>query len=76
MGPKTSTVSLKIQKTFEIVEKIRLQLEGSAANLTNTPNFAAPALNINAANFGRITSTQGIENAGARNLQVGLRLLF
>jgi hypothetical protein len=76
VGPKTSTVSLKIQKTFEIVEKIRLQLEGSAANLTNTPNFAAPALNINAANFGRITSTQGIENAGARNLQVGLRLLF
>lgn len=76
VGPKTSTFSLKIQKSISIVERLKIQLEGSAANLTNTPNFAEPALNISATNFGRITSTQGQENGGSRNLQVGMRVIF
>jgi hypothetical protein len=76
VGPRTSTFSLKMQKSIQIVERLRLQLEGSAANLTNTPNFAAPALNISATNFGRITATQGVENGGSRNLQVGMRIVF
>ena len=49
---------------------------GSAANLTNTPNFGNPNGNASVTAFGRITSTQGGENAGSRNLQVGLRLSF
>jgi hypothetical protein len=76
VGPSTRTMSLKIQKRVAITERIYLQLEGSATNLTNTPNFGNPGLNVSAPSFGRITSTQGVENAGARNLQVGLRLGF
>jgi hypothetical protein len=76
IGPGTATFSLKMQKRFNITEKLFLQLEGSAANLTNTPNFDIPALNVSAANFGRITATQGQENGGSRNLQVGMRIGF
>ncbi len=76
IGPGTRTLSLKIQKSFAIVERVSMQLEGSASNLTNTPNFGNPNGNASVPAFGRITSTQGLENAGSRNLQVGLRLSF
>ncbi|MDX2179980.1 MAG: TonB-dependent receptor [Bryobacteraceae bacterium] len=76
IGPPTRTFSAKLQKRFSFTERIYAQLEGSAANLTNTANFDIPALNVNAADFGRITSTLGVENAGSRNLQVGLRIGF
>ena len=76
IGPMTRTLSMKIQKTFSVTERVGVQLEGSAANLTNTPNFGNPNGNASVPQFGRITSTQGVENAGARNLQVGLRIIF
>ncbi|MFN7919723.1 MAG: TonB-dependent receptor [Bryobacteraceae bacterium] len=76
VGPGTATMSLKIQKRFPITERVFAQLEGSAANLTNTPNFGFPNRNVSVAQFGRITSTQGVENAGSRNLQIGLRVGF
>ncbi len=67
---------MKIQKTFSVTERVGVQLEGSAANLTNTPNFGNPNGNASVPQFGRITSAQGVENAGSRNLQVGLRVIF
>jgi hypothetical protein len=76
IGPGTKTLSLKMQKRFNITERIFFQLEGSAANLTNTPNFGNPSTNTSVPQFGRITSTQGVENAGSRNLQVGLKVGF
>ena len=76
VGPSTQTFSLKMQKRFAVTERVFVQLEGSAANLTNTPNFGTPNRNVSQPQFGRITSTQGVENAGARNLQVGLRVGF
>jgi hypothetical protein len=76
VGPRTTVLSMKILKKFSITERVFATLEGSAANLGNTPNFGNPQLNITNAQFGRITSTQGIENAGARSLQVGLRIGF
>jgi len=51
-------------------------LEGSFSNLTNTPNFAIPARNIEAANFGRVTATQGAEQGGSRTIQVSARYSF
>lgn len=64
IGPMTRTLSMKIQKTFSIAERLRLQLEGSAANLTNWPNFGNPNGNASVPQFGRMTSTQGVEKAG------------
>ncbi|MCA2966202.1 MAG: TonB-dependent receptor [Acidobacteriaceae bacterium] len=76
VGPRTAVLSAKIQKQIAITERVFIQLEGAASNLGNTPNFGNPQLNITNAQFGRITATQGQENAGARSLQVGLRLGF
>lgn len=76
LGPNTTVLSMKMQKRFNFTERIYATLEGSAANLGNTPNFGNPQLNITNAQFGRITATQGQENAGSRSLQVGIRLGF
>jgi len=76
VGPGTAVVSAKVAKRFYARERIYLQLEGSATNLLNHANFGAPGLNINAASFGVITSTQGQEGSGSRQLQVGLRFAF
>jgi hypothetical protein len=76
VGPNTTVLSTKIQKKFAITERISALLEGSASNLGNTPNFGTPQLNITNSAFGRITSTQGVENAGSRSLQVGTRISF
>ncbi len=76
VGPGTAVLSAKIQKKFSLTERVYALLEGSASNLGNTPNFGNPQLNITNAQFGRITSTQGVENAGSRSLQVGVRLGF
>ena len=59
-----------------IRERAYLQLEGAAMNLFNHTNFGLPARNLSASTFGRITNTQSAEGAGARNLQVGVRVSF
>lgn len=76
IGPGTVALSMKIQKRIAITDRVFAQLEGSAANLTNTPNFGLPNRNVSVPQFGRVTSTQGVENAGSRNLQIGLRVGF
>ena len=76
VGPGTAVVSAKLQKRFYYKERAYLQLEGAATNLMNHPNLGVPGLNINASSFGVITSTQGQEGSGSRQLQVGLRIAF
>ncbi len=76
VGPGTVNVSSKVQKRFFVTENAYFQLEGSAVNLMNHANFAAPGLNISASSFGVISSTQGQEGSGARQLQVSLRFTF
>ncbi len=76
VGPGTSNLSANLRKQFRIREQWRLQADGAFSNLFNHPNYGIPALNISAANFGRITSTQGAEQGGSRSIQVGLRLIF
>jgi hypothetical protein len=76
VGPGTKVFSAKLQKRFHFWESRYLQVEGSATNLFNHPNFGNPALNISASSFGVITSTQSAEGSGARQLQVGVRIVF
>jgi len=77
IGPGTQLVSAKLMKRFYLTEKMFFQMEGSAQNLMNHANFALPASNMNSpANFGRITSTQGAEGSGSRQLQIGMRFSF
>jgi hypothetical protein len=76
IGPGTVVTSAKLQKKFYFAEKSYFQLEGSATNLMNHANFANPAASVGAVSFGRISATQTAEGAGARTLQVGLRIAF
>jgi hypothetical protein len=54
-----------------------LRYEATFSNLFNHTNLDVPAtLNISSPNFGRITRTQPVDNAGPRTIQMSLRLSF
>jgi hypothetical protein len=76
IGPGTPALSMKLQKRLAITERFFAQLEGSAANLTNAPNFGFPNRNVSVQQFGRVTSTQGEERARSGSLQIGSRIGF
>ena len=76
VGPGTANFSAKVLKRIAIREQASFEMEGSFSNLFNHANFGNPSLVVSNANFGRITSTQGAEGGGSRNIQVGLRLRF
>jgi hypothetical protein len=54
-----------------INEGARLQFRGEFYNFFNRTNFQSPAVNIAAANFGRVTSTED-----PRSIQLALKLIF
>jgi hypothetical protein len=58
-------------KTFQIVERVRLQFRFEAFNFTNTPRFFQPGNVLGAANFGVITGADT-----PRNLQFALKLIW
>jgi hypothetical protein len=78
-GPHFANFDLALAKTFPIWgEKYHLQFRAEAYNAFNHPNFALPAnININAPNFGLITSTSSISgDQAARVMQFALRFDF
>jgi hypothetical protein len=73
-GPSHGNFDLAVDKQFalRIHESLRLSLRAEAFNLLNNPNFANPASNLDAPNFGVISST--VNNA--RIVQFALKLTF
>ena len=72
VGPAFWQVDLAISKLVSIVGMQRLELRVEAFNLFNTFNWGDPAINLNAANFGRITTQAG----APRILQFGVKYDF
>ncbi len=70
-GPGQVRVDFSMSKSFDFREKAKLQLRFDSFNLANHTNFSGIATNINAANFGRFTSSRG-----ARIIQLNARLTF
>jgi len=58
-GPGAKQVNVNLIKRIRINERFNLQIGATAENITNTPIFANPNMNINSTAFGRITSTAG-----------------
>jgi hypothetical protein len=66
------SLDLSLFKQFQINERARLQFRAEAFNLTNTPSFAAPGTNVDAASGGIVTSTL----SAPRQIQFALKLNF
>jgi hypothetical protein len=71
-GPSIFSMDAALSKTTKFTERIRAELRMEALNVFNHPTFAIFAQNINSTQFGKITGTA----TGARQLQLGLRLMF
>ena len=70
-SPGASTINLAVMKSFQPLERMRVQLRGEFFNAFNHANFGNPATTFGAAGFGAITTA-----ADARVLQVGLKIYF
>jgi hypothetical protein len=73
-GPSFFNVDLSVFRTFNVAERVNMQIRFEALNALNHANFANPGNDIsNAGAFGYVTSTTGV---GERNLRFGVRLFF
>lgn len=70
-GPGLVNFDISLGKNFAITERYRLQVRADAFNAFNHTNFSNPGTNIQAATFGRFTSTRG-----AREIQLNARFSF
>jgi len=70
-GPGVRGADVSLQKTIPVTETKRFEFRVEIFNLTNTPNFNAPVVNVNAVNFGEITSAQK-----ERNIQLALKFYY
>ena len=57
-------------KIFPITESVHLRFESTFTNVLNHTNFAPPVTQIDAANFGQLTTATTAENAGNRTGQL------
>lgn len=71
IGPGVKTLDFSLMKTFRIREANSLQFRAEMFNLSNTPNFNNPSVDITSVRFGQITSAKT-----ARQIQFGLRYAF
>jgi hypothetical protein len=72
VGPGFWQIDLAISKLISVAGMQRLELRLESFNLLNTFNWGNPAINLNAATFGRITTQAG----DPRILQFGVKYDF
>lgn len=70
-GPGFMRLDLNLIKRMQLAERRQIEFRADAINLTNTPQFGSPNVDINSLSFGRITSSEG-----ERIVVVGLRFNF
>jgi hypothetical protein len=68
----TTNVDLSISRSWNIVERLRLQVRAEAFNVNNTPQYGRANTTLGSAGYGTVTDTIG----NPRNLQLGMRLDF
>jgi hypothetical protein len=73
-GPGYFNYDFSVFKGFRIREGMRVEFRTEFYNLTNTPKFGQPNGNFSQASFGVVNTTYN--NAGEREVQFALRLLF
>src|SRR5581483_11564896 len=58
-GPRLFSIDFSVVRRFRIKEGTNLEFNASAFNLTNTPWFDRPNVNLQDAAFGQVTTAQG-----------------
>ena len=71
-GPNSWNIDFSLKRSMQLPRNIKLELDASAYNLTNTVIFSVGSLNASSSSFGRIT---GQANA-PRDIQLAARLSF
>jgi len=76
-GPGLRRLDAALRRSFQITEKVRVDIRAEVYNVMNHPYFAQPSnLNfLNTTNFGQISSTRDNPN-DARAIQFGIRFNF
>ena len=70
-GPGQWRIDFSLGKNFAVTERTQFQIRFDSFNVTNHTNYVGLSSNINAANFGRLTSSRG-----ARVIQLNAHLRF
>lgn len=73
-GPSMTNYDVSLFRSFPIRDRYKLELRGTAFNVTNTPSFFNPVVNMNSTAFGQVT--QNYYQGFGREFQVGARILF
>jgi hypothetical protein len=71
-GPVRYNLDMNIIKRTPINERVNTELRFEFFNTFNSPIFNITDQNVNATNFGRVTSTFN----GPRNIQVAFKIIF
>jgi hypothetical protein len=82
-GPGYSNVDMSLAKTFEITERLSLQLRGEFFNIFNHPNFAGISANLESRAVGIPAYTPDVAasnpvvgSGGSRHIQLGVKIVF
>jgi len=78
-GPHLFNIDFSLVRKFRITERVNLEFDASAFNLSNTPWFDRPDVNMQDAAFGQVTTAQGNQSVKVnmnRSLQLSVRLAF
>jgi hypothetical protein len=76
IGPDTKVFSMTVGKSFTITGTSRIRFEAAFSNLFNAENLGLPNRNVGSGQFGLITATQTVDQAGPRTVQFSLRYSF
>jgi len=79
-GPGFFNLDASLFRRFRLTERFNFEFRAEGYSITNTPQFANPNSTFGDANFGRVTSTLAVGNAGStggnRSIQFGAKLNF
>ena len=72
LGPHILNEDVSVRREIKLRERLKFLFEANMFNITNSVYFNAPATNIDAANFGQVTSQRNLP----RKVQLNARITF
>jgi Carboxypeptidase regulatory-like domain len=73
-GPAVHNLDFALSKNTQLVERLDMEFQAQAFNLTNTPHFGFPVTNMSSPSFGQITTT--LASPPAREIQFAVKFKF